>query len=224
MMMKKSDAAIALVVFSLCVSICSSTYAMNHTCSPPISQGGTGYCGPSFCETSASSAVACVFTSSVINYQTKVSQIPNKSCVQSTDARCTSAALAAVILGHGIKTAYCNDAFLVIVSDGTPGFTTNLLSVKNPPGAVSSDGTLCVTRTVNPSYEVVKIPLFPTLLSTSDKDVNNINTKSFPGGPGDADGTYMSTTVRNTAATYGLPTRGNDLHAYWRGYGNEILE
>ena len=85
--------------------------------------------------------------------------------------RCASAALAAVIVGGGVKAAYCNDAFLVIVSDGTPGFPTYLTSIKNPPGAVGSDGSACVTRTVNPSYQTYKIPLNPTLLSTGDKPI-----------------------------------------------------
>ena len=190
--------------------ICSASYALNYTCSPPVAQGGNGYCGPSFCETSASSAKDCVFASKTIDYQMSVSKLASKSCVQSTDPRCTSAALAAVIVGGGVKAAYCNDAFLVIVSDGSPGFPTYLRSIKNPPGAVSSDGSACVTRTVNPSYLIAKIPLYPTLLPASDKTVNNVNTNSFPNGGGDVNGAYMSTTVRGTAATYGLPTRGND--------------
>ena len=195
-------------------AICTTTYALNYTCSPPASQGGRGYCGPSFCENSASLAKDCIFTSKIIDYQSSISKLASKSCVQSTDARCSSAALRAVIVGGGIKAAYCNDAFLVIVSDGTPGFSTNLESIKNPPGAVSSDGSACVTRTVNPSYHVAKIPLYPTLLSTSDKNINNVNTNSYPAGPGDANGAYMSSTIKNTAATYGLPTRGDDLLCY----------
>ena len=204
-----SNVAAILTLSFFCNGICSASYALNYTCSAPVAQGGNGYCGPSFCETSASSAKACVFTSRTIDYQASVSRLASKSCVQSTDPRCASAALAAVIVGGGVKAAYCNDAFLVIVSDGTPGFPTYLTSIKNPPGAVGSDGLACVTRTVNPSYQIYKIPLNPTLLSTGDKAINNVNTDSFPSGGGDVDGGYMSTTVRGTVATYGLPTRGN---------------
>ena len=111
--------------------------------------------------------------------------------------------------GQGIKAAYCNDEFLVIHSDGTTGFSDTLKSVKNPPASISSDGTACVTRSTNPSYLSVKIPLNPSLLDTSDPLINNVNSKSFPKGAGDSGGAYMSTSTMNTAATYGLPTRGD---------------
>ena len=212
-MTKASNLIFSLMaVFFLCAGICSA-YPLNQTCSPPKSQSGTGYCGPSFCETSASTASACVFTSNSVNYMERISTLSAKSCVQSTDSRCTSAALAAVVVGQGIKAAYCNDAFLVIISDGTPGYQTNLDSIKNPPGAVGSDGSTCVTRTANPAYMTVKIPLYPTLLSTADPSINNVNSQSFPNGPGDTEGAYMSTKTQNTAATYGLPTRGHKFYS-----------
>ena len=128
-----SNVAAILTLSFFCNGICSASYALNYTCSPPVAQGGNGYCGPSFCDISASSAKDCVFTSKNINYQASVSKLASKSCVQSTDPRCASAALAAVIVGGGVKAAYCNDAFLVIVSDGTPGFPTYLTSIKKSP-------------------------------------------------------------------------------------------
>ena len=200
------EARVALALIS--VHLCSANYAMNTTCSAPAAQGGKGYCGPSFCDTSASILPACVFTTQTYNYPTLVQKIPSKVCTQSTDPRCTSAALAALILGQGIKAAYCNDAFLVIYSDGSTGFSSYLSSIKNPPASVSSDGTSCVTRTSSFGYSVIKIPLYPTLLSTSDPTINNVNTNSFPNGGADGNAAYMSTSTTNTAATYGLPTRG----------------
>ena len=199
---------VLLVVCLLWIDASSATYALNTTCSPPASQGGKGYCGPSFCDSVQNTASACVFTNKVYDYAMLVSKISSKSCTQSTDARCTSAALKALMVGQGIKAAYCNDAFLVLQTDGTSGFSNYLGSIKNPPAAVSSDGTACVTRTTNPGFQTVKIPLYPTLLSTSDPSINNVNTNSFPNGGADSNAGYMSTSTTNTAATYGLPTRG----------------
>ena len=198
----------ALTIYSQDTSILASAYPLNTTCSPPNSQGGKGYCGPSFCDAITNTANTCIFTSKSYAYPTIISQIKSKTCIQSTDPRCTSKALAALMKGQGIKAAYCNDAFLVIHSDGTTGFTNYLTSIRNPPASISSDGTACVTRVTNPSYLSVKIPLYPTLLSTSDPSTNNVNTKSYPNGGGDGDGAYMSTVTPNTGATYGLPTRG----------------
>ena len=195
-------------LMAACLRACSATFYLNTTCSPPVNQGGTGYCGPSFCDSVVNLKATCIFTSQSYNYAAIVQKISTRTCTQSTDPRCTSDALAVLIRGQGIKAAYCNDAFLVIHSDGTSGFLNYLTSVKNPPASVSSDGTACVTRLTNPSYMSVKIPLNPTLLATSDPGINNVNTKSFPNGGSDGNGGYMSTTVTNTAATYGLPTRG----------------
>ena len=198
-----------LLVCVLCIDICSASYALNYTCSPPYSMGGKGYCGPNFCDTSASTLYGCNFTNTVISYSTIVANTKTKTCTQSTDARCTSAALAALMHGPGIKAAFCNDAFLVILSDLTAGFTTHLNSIKNPPAAVDHyTGKTCVTRYANPEYQSLKIPLFPVMLSTADPSINNVNLMSFPNGPGsDSDGSYMSTTT-GAGATYGLPVRG----------------
>ena len=187
-------------------------YPLNQTCSPPAAQGGKGYCGPSFCDTSASPYGPCIFPSSgTFDYPLLVSKLESKVCTQSVDPRCTSAALAALMVGQGIKAAYCNDLYLVLQSDGTPGFQTQLLSIKNPPAA-SVDGTTCVTRYVNKGYMTAKIPLYPTLLSTSDPSINNLNIMAFPNGAsGSLDAAYMSTTVSGTGATYGLPTRGDNI-------------
>ena len=201
-----------IAVCILLADAVDGAYFLNTTCSPPPSQGGTGYCGPSFCSTVRNTLPACVFTNKVYNYASEISKLSSKNCVQSPDPRCTSAALKALMKGQGIKAAYCNDAFLVIHTDGTTGYSNYLSSVTNPPGAVDSTGTTCVTRYTNPGFATVKIPLYPTLLATSDPLINNVNTRSFPNGGADASAAYMSVTVPNTAATYGLPTRGRHIH------------
>ena len=202
---------ILVVCFDTCSATSINTYALNHTCSPPVSQGGKGYCGPAFCDVSASTAAGCVFTNTVYNYTASVAGTRSKTCTQSTDARCTSAALSALMIGQGIKAAYCNDQFLVIQTDTSTGFPNYLASIKNPPGAVAGDGTACVTRYVNTGFQTIKIPLYPTLLATADASVNNVNTNSYPNGPGDIDGAYISSSTPGTTTTYGLPTRGKSI-------------
>lgn len=207
-----SRASAFLVVCLLQINVSyAATYGLNTTCSPPVSQGGTGYCGPSYCSAINNPATGCVFTAKTYNYATIISGLRSKTCTQSTDPRCTSAALKALIVGQGIKAAYCNDQFLVLQTDGTTGYANTLTSIKNPPAAVGSDGKTCVTRYVNQGFATVKIPLFPTLLTTADPRINNINTNSFPNGGADGDAAYMSTSTMNTAATYGLPTRGKSF-------------
>ena len=196
-------------------------YPLNQTCSPPPSQNGLGYCGPAFCENVVNNLPGCVFTSKAQDYPAQVAKTGTKSCVQSTDPRCSSAALKALFIGQGVKAAYCNDAFLVILSDGSSGFANYLSSIKNPPASTTESGGNCVTRYTNPVFMTTKIPLFPTLLSTADRNINNKNTKSFPNGQCDRDGCYMGA----KGDTYPLPTRGqqrkyrqvyscalNDLH------------
>lgn len=199
--------ALFLVNCLLAINLSNATYPMNQTCSLPQSQGGTGYCGPSLCANAASTLPSCVFTSRTFNYVTLVANIKTKKCTQSTDPRCTSAALKLLMSGPGMKAAYCNDNFLVLQSDGSPGFPTYLQSILNPPAAVAN-GVTCVTRYTNPTFMTAKIPLNPVLLSTSDPSINNVNTKSFPSGPSDSSTGYMSASTKNGGATYGLPTRG----------------
>lgn len=188
------------------------SYPMNQTCSPPTSRGGNGYCGPSFCDTIKNTLPGCVFKSTnVWNYPEMVAKTQTKTCVQSTDPRCTSAALKALVFGPGIKAAYCNDAFLVLHTDLSSGFKDYLGSIQNPPASTSTDGTSCVTRFVNPDFQAIKIPLYPTILSTSDPLVNNVNTNAFPNGGANLDGAYLSTSVSGTGATMGMPTRGTEL-------------
>jgi hypothetical protein len=205
--------ALVIIISASYGHFCFADYATNYTCSPPAAQGGKGYCGPTTCDSIRNTAVTCTFNNQVFNYPALIQKIASKTCTQSTDSRCTSVALKAVMKGQGIKAAYCNDAFLVIHSDGTPGFSTYLAEIKNPPASISNTGATCVTRATNPTYAIHKIPLYPTLLNLANPLLNNVNTNSFPNGGGDGDAAYMSSAVRNTLATYGLPTRGKYIHS-----------
>lgn len=196
-------ASIAVNIVYLAASY--ALYPLNQTCSPPVSQGGTGYCGPPSCSKIISSIKSCTFQSSPRNYPALVASIQGKTCTQSSDPRCTSAALKALIVSTGIKAAYCNDQYLVIHSDMSPGFQEHLSSIATPPGGFNADGTACVTRSTTLVFDTYKIPLNPTLLITSDPAINNINKRAFPNGVTfNADGTYMS----GKTGVYGLPTKG----------------
>lgn len=199
--------AVFVVTCLLAINFCTA-YPLNQTCSPPQSKGGTGYCGPSLCANAATTLPGCIFTQTrTFNYANLVSQTSTKKCTQSTDPRCKSAALKALMSGPGVKAAYCNDLFLVLQTDGTSGFPGYLQSILNPPASVAN-GVTCVTRYTNPTFLVSKIPLNPVLLSTSDPAVNNVNTNSFPSGASDSSTGYMSASPKFGGATYGLPTRG----------------
>lgn len=200
-------ATLAVVIFD--INICLADYPLNQTCSLPKSQGGNGYCGPAFCDSIVMTLPGCKFTQINHDYASLVAKTTTKTCTQSTDPRCSSAALKAVVFGTGIKAAYCNDAFLVILSDGSSGFPNYLSSVKNPPGSVLSNGSLCVTRHADSAYLVSKIPLFPTLFTTSDK-TNNLNTKAFPNGVGEGDAAWMGL----EGDVYPLPARGSLMDKY----------
>jgi hypothetical protein len=195
-------ATVALTILN--INTCLADYPLNQTCSPPQSQGGNGYCGPAFCDSIVNKLPACAFTQVKQDYPLLISKIGTKTCTQSTDPRCSSAALKALVFGNGIKAAYCNDAFLVILSDGTSGFSNYLGSIKNPPGSFFSNGSMCVTRHADATYLVSKIPLFPTLLSTSDT-TNNLNTKAFPNGVGEGDAAWMGL----KGVVYPMPSRGD---------------
>lgn len=87
------------------------------------------------------------------------------------------------------QAAYCNDKYLVLISNKAPSWAPNLDDVPNPPGGTQTDGTACVTRmsSVTSSFRVDIVPLSFTLLPT-DSDTNNIG--AFPGGAGDGNGGY----------------------------------
>lgn len=185
----------------------AAAYPLNETCSPPKALGGTGTCGPAFCGLIQSTDPTCVFANSnasTPNYAATVASLACRVCTPRADARCSAARLRALhgFPGSGVKAAFCNDNWLVLVSSGEPGFTPNLLDVPWPPASVSLDGTRCVTRSTSMGTLFWRIYLGASLLPTATR-YNNVNSVAFPGGAGDAG--YLSSP---TNGVYGLPTRG----------------
>ena len=141
---------------------------------------------------------------------------PCRPCVQSVDAVCTSAALAAV-LRPGILLAYCNDNFLVVYPTSAPGFAANWDDVMSPqlgkqPLGTSNAGDACQAGSgslFSPERaRPLKFSLFPPLLPSSNRS-NNINNITFPGGRGTnmsdpAQPSYLS----GINGAYGLPSQG----------------
>ena len=207
------------------------------TCSPPSNLGGKGYCGPSYCDsatkwscTGSGKCAVCQYdtgfnqmgyaydVSKKYDYQATLDTIGSYKCKQSTDHRCTSEALTDLIKAQGIKAAYCNDKFLVVHTDMTPGYPTHLSDIPMPPGGGedhdvtyqdSISGEHCQTgeESVYEAYGRYKFPLETTLLDTSTYR-NNLNRAAFPSGPSrNMAGGYMSWTV-GLGHDYGFATRG----------------
>ncbi len=197
---------LAATVTLIAQSVNGQALNLTETCSETL-----GFCGPvSICSayTAAASIPTCSFTATATpDYALKVQATKCKDCTPSTDARCSRAALSAIIKGTGIKAAYCNADFLVIHTDMGSGFGHTLSKIPNPPGSIDSAGKACVTREVNTGgFAVVKVPLTTTPLTTAIS-TNNANTKAFPGGGGTGtnNAEYM---IAKDGNVYGLPTRG----------------
>jgi len=201
-------------VLVVALLVCSLGHAhasfLDHSCTPPISTGGMGWCGPDECATVSNPDPGCVMTGESYNYQSKVDDLTEqcKTCTQSADTRCSASALAGVINGLGgsnnVKFAFCNDQYLNIIADGAPAWTPNLDDVPNPPGGWQSDGvTACVTRSssITPRFETAKIPLSYSLLSSAST-TNNMAT--FPDGSGDCPNCYLY----GDRGSWGLPSGG----------------
>ena len=201
--------ALAIVVFLLSKSSAAQGYAMNYTCSPPPFAGGTGNCGPSFCALGETTAPGCDFgPSEDWDYPGIIGNINTIQCTQSTDPRCSTGAIHALVVGAGIKAAYCNDFYLVIHTDTTSGFPNYLDSIMSPPDSTSFDGTQCVTRSSTDDFRTFKIPLNPEMLSTSDPSANNINSKAFPNGGANTHGGHIRMQSDGNVIPIGLPAKG----------------
>ena len=199
--MRALAAAAAAAWLVASASAQAGPYPLNLTCSPPVSRGGNGNCGPAWCSLARSDAPSCVFPTNTINYATEVGKATCRACTQSSAPQCATAALTALHgwPGSGVKAAFCNDAFLVIMGTGAGIEPYNLADVYNPPGA-NINGTQCVTRTASAGFLTNKIWLTPQLLPAASP-TNNI--EAYPGGPGETG--YMYSPVYGT---YGLPTAG----------------
>lgn len=207
----------------------TTTYDLDQACNGPcrdISGTTTASdcktCAASFCTTIASEP-SCTWTTETdqtTDYAASIASYTCKTCTASTtDERCSVTWLNANLLSthSGLKGAYCNDKFLIIFSDGSPGFlggtsAVNLGNIPQPPSGTDQDGsTSCRTRSWWTGLEVWKIPLaeYYSLLSTSTRYNNleaaNVET-AFPSGSSKAADGYLQS---STWGTYGLPSGGS---------------
>ena len=199
--------AVIVLVSVICLNITSmiNAVAMDQTCPKPYSASGMGYCGPDFCDNVKSELPACEFENSVHNYPLIISKLDSKICKQNRDDRCQSKTLKSMMIGTGVKAAYCNDKFLVIHTDTSSGLLDYLETIPIPPESVSAvDGSKCSVRTLHHAFATVKIPLFPTMLETSDPAINNVGSDVF-----NVEGGYKQYDVATgSSATMGLPIEG----------------
>ena len=180
-------------------------YARDESCSNPLSLGGEGDCSPICSAVARSTKPGCVITRAAVDYASILSGIASKTCTQSTDARCTAAALAARVGSFpSILAAYCNDEYLIVHSAGAPSGGPYLDDPKTPPGGNDDVNGECVTRmsSLGDEYLVSKFPLSPAKLSTAAWS-NNIESYL---GAGDGDKYYLTSSDGTTK--YGLPSAG----------------
>ena len=99
------------------------------------------------------------------------------ACTQQTTGICSGTFLAAVLMGPGMKYAFCNDKWLVLGITGEPHWAPNLNDVANPPkvevdGVTYRSGNL--TQTLSDKETNVYIPLNPVLHAAGGKYSNNL--------------------------------------------------
>ena len=206
------------------------------TCSPPTKLGGTGYCGPEYCSmalkwscTGSGKCAVCTYirgssqagqsfdTLRPMNFQSRLNMITTRKCIQSSDARCTSDRLYDMIVGSGIKAAYCNEDFIVVHSDLSSSYPAWFSDIPNPPGGgedhdrtdQSDTGIFCQTgqESIYEEYGIYKIPLKEHPLETDDY-TNNLNLASFPNGcHRNNPGSHMCERA-GAGHDYGVPVRG----------------
>ena len=197
----------AIIFLAVCLSTATITnaFATNRTCTAPYASEVLGHCGPAFCDKIKSTLPPCDFTETPFDYPEMILKVGSKKCKQNRDDRCTSKTLGKVMKGKGVKAAYCNDKFLVIHTDTSSGLQDYLDTIPIPPTSLLlSDGTKCATRTLSAAFATIKIPLFPTMLDTSDPEINNIDSDAFAVGGS----SRRYDTETGSYATMGLPIEG----------------
>ena len=78
-----------------------------------------------------------------------------------------------------------------------------------PGGTIAANGSACRTRSASTggllaTYQIVKIPLYPSLLPTADPS-NNVNSVVFPAGAANGNGGYITSPA---GTPIGLPIAG----------------
>jgi len=218
-----------VVLGALTAGTSANTAALSETgCFATTEDGGWGFCGPVECNTMyrTCQGPATVGTStgswangyaagtceefidnSALNKEltdpfSEFKGNCDATCTQVKTGVCSSEALAKIVIGDGVKYAYCNDLWLVIGATGETGvYESNLNDVPHPPGGTGGvTGELSKTTSdkVGASY----IPIAPTALSTSAA-TNNLDAFDVATGVGQY--SYLSNSVTGEG-TYGLPS------------------
>jgi len=167
--------------------------ARPNTSAPLLQDTGVAYsCAAWFCKNSAAVAAAystqsCILTTTSYaekDYYSVINAYTPQTCTQSTDARCTSAALSTMFSPFPtVYAAYCTDKFLIIISSGhgrLGNASYNLDDIPYPPGGTQSDGTACRTRSgsVSDGVLTLRFPLNPVKLPSAAYS-NNLNICTF---------------------------------------------
>lgn len=173
--MHLSSSLVALLKLQL-ISVASASLLVN-SCTDSTNYPDT--CSPTQCVLAPNAA--CSPTASTANAVLGAAAITCKTCTQSTDSRCSTAALIAMFGKYpAVKRAYCNDLFLVIHSDNVPNHADSLAKIPHPPaGGDAMYVDSCVTRSRNAQYQIFKIPLTPATelpaAATNNMDVMTAN-------------------------------------------------
>jgi len=234
---KKGDSSTAKTI-SLNDGQYLSDVTLTSSCSPPTKLGGQGFCGPEFCElaekwscTGSGKCAVCAYEKGTnqmgttfnknnkFDYQGRINVVEQRQCRggQSKDARCTSEFLKSHISGDGVKLAFCNDNFLVMMTDLSAGYPNWISDIPNPPGGgedhdrtdQSDSGIFCQTgiESMYEEFGVYKFPLKNVMLKTDDY-TNNLNYDAYPNGcHRNNPGSHMCEKA-GSGQDYGQPVRG----------------
>ena len=150
-------------------------------------------CSPRLCKQNVEPTCA-LGQEPVRDFQSWLSQLPCRPCEQSLSGLCQRLTSHLQPSAHqsqpGVKAAWCNDAFMVIVSDGLPKALGSLQSIPQPPaghsagdgdggggdGGSDSDGggddeQTCRVRSTVPQANIYKVPLQAQMLPSGAANV-----------------------------------------------------
>ena len=107
---KRKMASLSLLSLLALMQLMTSSatgQALDYICPAPASLGGLGYCGPTQCSLAATSKPKCIYTGATINYAQRISAQTCRQCTQRATSMCTTSALTSIIVGTGVKAAFC---------------------------------------------------------------------------------------------------------------------
>jgi len=207
----------------------ANTAALDTTgCYASTADGGWGFCGPLQCNTyyrtcqgpatvggvtgswaQGYSAGKCeAFIDNSASSQTLTDPFSefkgacDASCTQVTTGVCAKETLAKIVMGDGVKYAYCNDKWLVIGATGEPSvYTSNLNDIPHPPGGtggVTGEASKSTKNVVDTAF----IPIAPTALP---KAAASNNMAAFDVSTGSGRYSYLKNSATGDGE-FGLPS------------------